>query len=418
MVPVAAWIIWDRYETRALARDVAALAARGEPTTVDAIPRGGETRDRYHAARVYAVAAEHVTALPADTTFRLPRLDVDSIAAPPDLDELERTYPPHAPALQLLDQAAALDFNGFGDLTSDVPSGALVNLASLAALRADVFSARGKGDAAAASLAAAAGVWRTVRDPPFARMQVSTRMLASVRILLRHHAATSTALATLQHALAALPDRDDLLSDVRLRRARFLDDIAAPRRTLMDAAVRLAMRPWIARSNRQRLAEFDKAQRLAAAAWPEKFVASAALVQGYAPGFRRSGSGIIARQTAAPGIAFAGFGSTQAGLELAARRVAIAALAVERFRLDRGMTPASLDVLVPAYLPSVPVDPFSGRAIVYASSATEYRLYSVDQDLKDDGGALYGLGSKTRRQPQPPPGQPRDLGIRVELAPR
>ena len=35
----------------------------------------------------------------------------------------------------------------------------------------------------------------------------------------------------------------------------------------------------------------------------------------------------------------------------------------------------------------------------------------VDQDLKDDGGAIYGVGSRSARQTQP--GQPRDLGLRI-----
>ena len=78
LVPVLGYIGWDQIETRALARDIAAIAARGEPTTVDAIPNGGDTTERYQAARVYAAAAEHVRALPQEITFRLPRLDVDS----------------------------------------------------------------------------------------------------------------------------------------------------------------------------------------------------------------------------------------------------------------------------------------------------------------------------------------------------
>jgi hypothetical protein len=90
------------------------------------------------------------------------------------------------------------------------------------------------------------------------------------------------------------------------------------------------------------------------------------------------------------------------------------AVAVERFRADRnGAPPPSLAALVPSYLPAVPIDPFTALPLVYAASGEGYRLYSVDHDMKDDSGAIYGLGSKVPRQPQR--GQPRDLGLRVEF---
>ena len=98
---------------------------------MDAIPTGGDTSERQLAARVYAAAAEQVRALPREITFRLPRIDVDSVAVPPvNLEELERTYRHDAPALQLLDQAAPLDFNGFGDFAPDVADQFLPTLAS------------------------------------------------------------------------------------------------------------------------------------------------------------------------------------------------------------------------------------------------------------------------------------------------
>lgn len=409
MVPVVAWIVWDLYETRALARAIAALAARGEPTSVASIPRGGETRERYHAARVYAAAAEHVGAMTPAVTFRLPRLDVDSVAVTANLDELERTYPHDAAAIQLLEQAAPLDFTGFGDLTPDVDRSALLTLGYLGLVHADVLSARGRPDAAAAAIGACARLSRALE--PFPRGQLATRMLGSIRILLRHGAPSREALAALQQAFASLPDADDLADDLRVRRARFLEEIAAPRRTLADAVVRRAMRPWVARSNRQQLATFDEAQALAAAPWPEKFVTGIRTERSYADGFRAPRRGLIGRQTSPPGLAYAGFGVRLAALELAARRIAITAAAIERHRADTGRPPASLAALVPAYLPAVPLDPFTGTPLVYAVSGTSYRLYSVDQDLKDDGGAIYGVGSRSARQTQP--GQPRDLGLRI-----
>ncbi len=411
MVPVLAWIVWDQVETRALARDIAALAARGEPTSVDAMMVGADTPERYHAARVYAAALERTAALPPEVTFRLARLDVDSTTVVVNLDELERTYPHAAPYLQLLDQAAPLDFNGFGALTDDVRRPSLATLSHLCALRADLHSARARADDAAAALASCVRLGRTM--PTFSRFQLSQRLLGSTRILLRHVRLPPATLAALQHAFAAAPDADSLAEDLRRSRAAFLDDIAAPRTSLVDAIVRRVMRPWIARQNREQLRTFEEAFAVTAQPSPQKFVASSDLARRYAPGFSGARRGLFARQLLPPGVAYAGIAVVPAGIDLAARRTIVATLAVERFRADRGgALPESLDALVPAYLAAVPLDPFTGRALRYTRSPLSYCVYSADQDGKDDGGAIYGLGLAGR---QPQQGAPRDLGIRVEL---
>lgn len=413
LVPVVAWIVWDQYERRAFARDVAALAARGEPISVEALAVGGDTPERHQAARVYVAAAEHVQSLTPALTFRLQRIDVDSLTVVANLDQLERTYPHHAPAIQLLEQAAPLDFNGFGALTDDVDRPALLTLGYLGLLHADLLSARGNADAAAYAIAACVRLFRTLE--PFARAQLATRTLGSLRILLRHGSPSREALTALLQAFASLPDRDDLVAEVRARRARFVDDVAAPSRTLSDALVRGAMRPWIARSNRRQLAGFDEVQRLAAGTWPQKLVSTLQTIERnrYLEGTRRPRLGLFERQTPPAGGPYLSFGVRQAASELAARRVALAALGIELSRRDSGTPPPSLLALVPAYLPGVPQDPFTGSAIAYVTMSDQYRVYSVDQDMKDDGGLTYGVGSRGERQPQQ--SQPRDLGVRVEL---
>ena len=54
--------------------------------------------------------------------------------------------------------------------------------------------------------------------------------------------------------------------------------------------------------------------------------------------------------------------------------LAATAVAVRRCRLDRGSYPASLDQLVPAYLPRGPVDPYTGRAPAYTPAAAGFEL--------------------------------------------
>jgi hypothetical protein len=70
------------------------------------------------------------------------------------------------------------------------------------------------------------------------------------------------------------------------------------------------------------------------------------------------------------------------------RRVAAIALAVRLYQLDHGQFPATLDALVPAYLPVVPADPFSptGQPFKYllAAKGTRPIVYSVDENGVDD----------------------------------
>ena len=61
-------------------------------------------------------------------------------------------------------------------------------------------------------------------------------------------------------------------------------------------------------------------------------------------------------------------------------------LAVERYRLAEGQLPKSLDNLVPAYMEIVPEDPFNGQNLRYRRLKTGFVVYSVGEDLSDNGG--------------------------------
>lgn len=52
------------------------------------------------------------------------------------------------------------------------------------------------------------------------------------------------------------------------------------------------------------------------------------------------------------------------------------AVALRRFRLDRGAYPDELPALVPSYLASVPIDPFTGRPPVYARRGAGFELHA------------------------------------------
>jgi len=67
-------------------------------------------------------------------------------------------------------------------------------------------------------------------------------------------------------------------------------------------------------------------------------------------------------------------------------RDARSALAIERYRLANGKLPGQLTDLVPAFLPSVPTDPFDGKPLRYKTLAKGYVVYSVGEDREDNGG--------------------------------
>jgi hypothetical protein len=67
-------------------------------------------------------------------------------------------------------------------------------------------------------------------------------------------------------------------------------------------------------------------------------------------------------------------------------RLLIVELALRAYRCDQGKGPESLKLLVPKYLQSLPMDPFSGNALIYRPMATNWLLYSLGPDRVDNGG--------------------------------
>ena len=70
----------------------------------------------------------------------------------------------------------------------------------------------------------------------------------------------------------------------------------------------------------------------------------------------------------------------------AMHRLLMADFAIRLFQHDEGRLPDSLGELCPKYLSSVPLDPYSGRSLIYRPADDNYVLYSVWQDGDDDGG--------------------------------
>ena len=69
------------------------------------------------------------------------------------------------------------------------------------------------------------------------------------------------------------------------------------------------------------------------------------------------------------------------------RQLTLTAIALKRFHLRHGRLPATLEELIPGYLPELPYDPISGKGLRYKPLETgKFLLYSIGVDGIDDGG--------------------------------
>ncbi len=62
-------------------------------------------------------------------------------------------------------------------------------------------------------------------------------------------------------------------------------------------------------------------------------------------------------------------------------------IAVMRFRQDKGYLPGELNELVEeGYLRQLPADPYSNKSLVYSVKGEDFKLYSIGNNFKDNGG--------------------------------
>ena len=71
-------------------------------------------------------------------------------------------------------------------------------------------------------------------------------------------------------------------------------------------------------------------------------------------------------------------------------RLLMVELALRLYRCDHGNSPGNLTQLVPKYLERLPKDPFNDKPLIYRPSGTNWVLYSLGPDRKDNGGKPMG----------------------------
>ncbi len=80
------------------------------------------------------------------------------------------------------------------------------------------------------------------------------------------------------------------------------------------------------------------------------------------------------------------------------------AIALRRYRAEKGELAPGLKDLAPKFLPELPLDPYTGKEFLIKREDGMVTIYSASSDLRDDGGQI---------ESDERPGRPPDLGVRI-----
>jgi len=393
---------WDYVETRAFRTMLQEIRAKGEPTTLRDIRPRPTSEEGLAADRYFRAAVVLASSTPDERSLFDRVREAERTGEWPEglVDSARHHLESHAEALQILDRAAPLMFDGL-TTGADRVSAAFFQLARLAALRTSLQVLTRDEVHAADSLYAELR-YRSVVDWAWGMFRVPVGDVERVGSVLSAIHPTAAALARLSQALADL-DRDDAVKQWFVgQRAVYLDSIwrGIPI-TEAGFGLRVAFSERVGRlfAERSMHKRFEALAVIIAALdqpWPVRSGAIAALYDSPQPA--------MLMQNRAGDIAM----SNEIVDDLALVRVARVAVATEQYRRDhRDALPARLDDVVPGYLPKVPVDPYSGWPLLYRTESHTYAVYSIGPNHRDDG-ADFGLlrfleGGR----------QSRDVGMRI-----
>lgn len=404
LLPLAAHALWDFVEMRRLVREIEAIRSKGEPVTEQEAGRtyAGSTDEHRRASRYYLAAA---------------MLALDSNRQPSEITELHEWLSGATPlrtsqqeilgrlttfldgqqdTLALVDTANRLPFRGFSPGTEyNYRTQGLWRVAQLTAARTLYLSLAGQLEQASQSALDSLKVRRVLRDSNWFLLDGGHEIPAILSL-------STPSLATLERLQAALEaEEGSYLPEERIaaQRAWAIETIwrryygidpRAPRNYSlpMRSVLEWVWRPWFTHEVVGALRGWAELVEAARKPWPEKIKATGDVARRY-PVDQRARPGLWPYR----GDLMRNFvGLRPQGVDSSALivdRCSRVALAVERFRRDHGgALPRSLQALVPDYIGTVPLDPASGKPLLYRQQPDAYVVYSVGPDEKDDAGDL------------------------------
>jgi hypothetical protein len=427
LLPVAVWSLWDYIEARRLSRAVKDIRGRGEPVTMGRAQTRAEDAPR-NAARFYDAAGSLLDRAPLyagkdsiTQGLRYGREERSVVIA-----KIREWLAQNAEAERLLELGTDAEFMGFQPGTEyNYRTDRMWGLGTMAEMRRVERLADGDGDRAARAIVMQLRVARTGRSNLFGGDMVwwpVERALSELSAVL-DVGPGDPALMQLATALAE-HDRDSAIEEAALRaRAYLIDSFWSESSDWygrpgirfsgnpLEPAVYLLLRPWFAHKVNAELGLMTTAVEQARKPWPERatFGADAPV---------ESPARVLGLRFDHPAQVMSAMHRRHVqwtARMLAMLRTGETSVAIERYRLAHaGAPPARLDELVPALLPNVPVDPFSGRPVQYKRLGDRYIVYSVGTNQKDDGGLqLKGPTPKTGTRDQLDTAP--DIGVQVTL---
>jgi hypothetical protein len=159
--------------------------------------------------------------------------------------------------------------------------------------------------------------------------------------------------------------------------------------------------PWVARQTNRQIEIFSKLVNAADGPWPQRIDRVVAVGE-WPIVFGRTTSHDVLESF-----------MLQYAQDLALVRAMRFVIAIERYRRTHGeQPPARAEELVPDYLTSLPIDPFTGKPLMMTADAGGYVVYSAGANRRDEGGGDVDVGFAS------PTAWPRgtytaDTGIRI-----
>ena len=404
-VVVLVWSIWNYTATKSLRNELAKIRAAGEPLTFKELKEGlPEIDEEENAGRYYAAALElqirkAISEVFSDDFyeyFRVPDDQKDKTV----LEKVGRILEANRDVLELLDRAANMpqcDWDSgieYGMVACMRPLGPIRSLAKLLSMRCKYLIINGDSDGAVNSIISAlkmAGAQerQSILIVYLTRVGCVSLACSDIQYVLENSQPSEATLTKLQQVLL---ERDQPQALVRVMMAERVysnslrinvmhDDIKQQLRedgsmaNLQDKwPVNICRSPFARQLTVGYLHDIAEFIEVARKPWPGIYHAS----KKYALRDKSLFGKILSPAWEKIVV--------QHGRCLALVRWARAAIAVHRYQRDNGKVSDTLQDLVPKYINAVPQDPFSGKEMLYKHDQSGYVIYSVGENLKDDGG--------------------------------
>lgn len=412
LLPLAAHSLWDYIEIRRLVREIEAIRAKSEPVSErEAVGGNQPLPSEQHGAGSYYLAGA-MLALGTNPSRAVTPIREWLVAPQPNRDELQQLAGPvhelvrnSSDALLLADKAAELPFDGFPAGTEySYRTAGVSALSELITARTLSLSQSASADPAVDSAISGLQIRRALRDARW--MAISGHQVAAVLTLTRP---SPQALLRLQTALEAEDEPERHIEDFLRERARYVEliwrryygtDPNAPRNyTLpMRSVTDTVMRPWFTHNAVNVLRLWAQLVEVARTEWPEKARRSADILESNRQEQQAARARGYFNALLNPGVVLGAFSQAVDPTQLIVDRASSVAVAIERFRRDRNAVPAGLSDLVPQYLREIPVDPYSGRPLLFRPEQDAYTVYSVGPNQQDDQGDLSSALERAQQQ--------------------